>query len=271
MEYKKEYPGVIHFEKKDHVAILTFDNPKTLNALSYDIFTSINEIFDSMYTDQDIWGVILTGAGRAFVAGADLKDPKLSVSDPSKIPPVERRESLLRIHMTLNKIAEFPRPVIAAINGYALGGGAELGLCCDFRIASSKAKIGFPEGILGGIPGYTGPSRAVRIMGVTAAKEMIFDARHYTAEEALRLGYLSQVVEPEELLPTCEAFMARMLKASPLSLKYGKLMCDRCAEMSLQSSLEFERLIIGTLGTSEDWKEGIAAFQERRTPEFIGK
>lgn len=139
MEYKNEYPGVIHFEKKEHVAILTFDNPKTLNALSYDIFTSINEIFD---------------------------------------------------------------------------------------------------------------------------------ARHYTAQEALRLGYLSQVVEPEELMPTCEAFMARMLKASPLSLKYGKLMCGRCAEMSLQSSLEFERLIIGTLGTSEDWKEGIAAFQERRTPEF---
>lgn len=269
MEYKKDYPGVIHFEKRDHVAYLTFDNPKTLNALSYDIFSSLNEIFDAMEQDDDVWGVILTGAGRAFVAGADLKDPKLSVSDPAKIPPVERRESLLRIHNTLNRVADFPRPVIAAINGYALGGGAELGLCCDFRIGSSKAKVGFPEGVLGGIPGYTGPSRAVRIMGVTAAKEMIYDARHYTAQEALRLGYFSQVVEPEELMSTCEQFMARMLKSSPVSLKYGKIMCDRSTEMSLRSSLEFERLLIGTLGTTDDWKEGTAAFQERRQPRFV--
>ena len=270
MKYQSEYPGVIHFEQKGHLVILTFDNQKTLNALNYDMFSSINEIFDTMENDEDVWGVILTGAGRAFVAGADLKDPKLSVSDPSQIPPVARRESLRRIHESLSRVADFPHPTLAAINGYALGGGAELGLCCDFRFGSSKAKIGFPETKLGALPAYTGPSRAIRIMGVTATKEMMFTSKHYTAEEAMRLGYLSRICEPEELLTVAEEFMGEILKMAPQGVKYSKLLCDRSSEMSLRNSLEFERLLMCAVGTSEDFKEGTKAFAERRTPEFKG-
>ncbi len=269
MEYKPEYPGTIHFEKEGHIAILTLDDPKTLNALSLDILGSLNELLDTMAEDEDIRGVIITGAGRSFIAGANLKNGR--VTDPSKITAVERREELHYIHKTLNKIADFPRPVIAAINGFALGGGAELSLCCDFRIASSKAKIGFPETKLGGMPGYTGPSRAIRILGVTVAKEMIYTAKNYTAQEAKELGFVSKVVEPEELLPTCKEMLSTIVERAPLAVKYSKIMCNHSQEMSLEVSEEMERLITGILGSTCDWGEGMKAFAEKRSPVFQNK
>ena len=271
MEYQSEYPGKIHFQKKEHVAYLTFDNPKTLNALSLPMFSSINEIFDQMAQDDEIYGVIITGEGRSFIAGADLSDPSMKVTDPSNITPIARREQLLYIHRTLDKIAEFPHPVIAAINGYALGGGAELALCCDFRIASSKAKVGFPETHLGGFPGYTGPTRAMRILGVTVTKEMIYTGRHFTAQEALERGFVSKVTEPEELMSVCEEFMAQMTKQSPMGIKYGKLMCNRSLEMSPLASMEYERMLVSVVATSGDWAEGMAAFKEKRDPVFPNK
>lgn len=271
MTYEAEYPGTIHFQKKGHVAYLTFDNPKTLNALSVPIFRSMNEIFDKMAQDDDIYGVILTGAGRSFVAGADLSDLDMKVTDPSNITPIARREQLLYIHKTLDKVAEFPHPVIAAINGYALGGGAELALCCDFRIASSKAKIGFPETHLGGFPGYTGPTRGVRILGVTVMKEMMYTGRHYTAQEAKEMGFVSKVVPPEELMTACEELMSQMTVQSPMGIKYSKLMCNRSLEMSPQASMEYERMLVSVVATSEDWAEGMAAFNEKREPKFPNK
>lgn len=271
MTYQTEYPGTIHFTLKEHVAYLTFDNPGTLNALSMSVFSSLNIIFDQMAQDDEVLGVILTGAGRSFVAGADLSDPNMRVTDPANITPVMRREQLLYIHKTLDKIAEFPHPVIAAINGYALGGGAELALCCDFRIASEKAKIGLPETHLGGIPGYTGPTRAMRILGVTVTKEMIYTGRHYTAQEAREMGFVSRVVSAEELLPACEALMGQMLKQSPVGIKYGKLMCNRSLEMSPAASMEYERMLVGVLATSQDWAEGMNAFKEKREPVFPNK
>lgn len=268
MEYKTEYPGVIHFEKKNHIAYLTFDNPKTLNALSLDIFNSLNELLDAMSQDDDVLGVIFTGAGRSFVAGADLADPKLKCTNPAEIPPVAKHEQLVFVHNTMNKIAAFRCPTVAAINGYALGGGAELSLCCDFRIASTKAKIGFPEVHLGGIPGYTGPSRAVRVLGVAQAKEMIFTGRHFKAEEAKELGFVSKVVEPEELIPACEELLGYMIKQAPQAVRYAKILCNQAEDMSLEACLEQERLIASVMQSTRDFAEGMRAFNEKRDPVF---
>ena len=270
MAYKSEYPGIIHFEQKGHVVYLTFDNPARLNALNMDMFHSINEIFDEMEDDEDVWGVVLTGAGRSFISGADLKGDDLIKAETAPCL-LDKRKRKMFIHRSLARIANFPRPTIAAINGYALGGGAELALNCDFRIVSTKAKIGFPESKLGNIPGYTGPSRAVKIMGVTSAKEMIFTGAMYSAEEAKDLGFCRIVCEPEELMPTVDKFMGTLMERAPLALKFGKLMCDRATEMSMESPLEYERLVQMLLTATEDNKEGFAAFREKRPPHFINR
>ena len=269
MEYKKDYQG-FHFEKKDRKAIITFDNPRTLNALSYECFASLNELFDQLYRDREIWGLIFTGAGRSFIAGADLSG--LPHFDASKESAAEHyRDDKKYIHDTYNKIANYERPTICAINGYALGGGAELALCCDVRIASTKAKIGFPEVNLGGIPGYTGPSRATKILGPAVTKEMMFSGRHYTAEEAKDLRFVSKVVEPEQLMPEAEKMMDEFLARAPIAIKATKLMIDRCQEMSYMSSLEYERLLTYLCSTTHDFEEGMTAFAEKRKPRFENK
>lgn len=271
MAYKEEYPGLL-FEKKGHIAYVTFNNPKVLNAISYFMFDSLNELFDEMDKDRDVWAVILTGAGeKSFMAGADLKGDATKVADKNAQPyfPAEANRDFRRyIHATYNKIANFERPTVAAINGYCLGGGAELALCCDFRIASTRAKIGYPEVNIGAIAAYVGVTRASRILGPTAAKEMLMSGKHYTAEEALRLGYVSRVVEPENLIPACEELLSDMLQRAPIAVKFTKIMVDRCLEMSYQSSCEFERVLCSMVCASDDYTEGITAFAEKRKPNW---
>ena len=263
MAYKEEYKG-LRFEKKGHVAYITFDNPRNLNALSYFVFESINQLFDEMRKDRDIWGVILTGAGRSFVAGADLAGfPEAEYYKSEFL-----RDSIVYVHDTLNKIADFERPTIAAINGFALGGGAELALCCDIRIASETAKIGFPEARLGGMPLYTGPSRATKILGPGVTKLMVFTARHFTAQEAKELGFVTYVYEPDELMAGAEALMAEIISRGPIGLKFAKITIDKCDEMSYQASLEMQRLLHPMLFESEDAKEGLKAFLDKRKYEF---
>ena len=267
-EYKSEYPGVIHFEKKGHVAYLRFDNPKNLNALSEDMLSSLDKIFTILPDDDDIWGVIMTGTGRSFISGADLSGSKMSDFDV-KGPIYKRRLFRKYVHDIFNKVYDYPNPVIAAINGYALGGGAELALCCDIRIASSTAKIGFPEPRLGNFPGYEGPTRAMRQMPMAGLKEMLFPARHFLASEAKELGYCSRVVEPENLMAACEELMGIIVAQAPIAVQYSKLMCNRGIEMSVDACLEYERMLTATLTTTEDWKEGMAAFHEKRKPVFV--
>lgn len=270
MEYKNQYPGAINFVKKGHVAYLTFNNPKTLNSLSYDMFMSINEIFDTMREDGDIWGVILTGEGRSFIAGADLSDSRMQTADFSGANVLrDVRRNL--IHDCLKHILDFERPVIAAINGYCLGGGAELATCCDFRIASSKARIGYPEVKLGGIPAYLGVTQAMRVMPAAAAKEMLMTGKHYTAQEAKELGFVSRVVEPEELMAAAEELMASITRNAPLAVKYCKICADRSVEMSVNASSELECLIAALLASTKDNKEGKAAFHEKREPVWLGE
>lgn len=263
MAYKDHYEG-IDFEIRDGIAYLTFNNPKTLNAVSYATMTSWMEIFSLMKQDREIRGVILTGAGRSFIAGADLKD--LPVFD--YFQPEAKRDSNTFVHDAYNMIANFDRPTLAAINGFALGGGAELALCCDIRIASTKAKFGFPEVGLGAFPAYTGASRAVKLLGVSVAKEMIMTGKHYDAETCMRWNVYSHVTEPEDLMPTAEDLMRHIARQAPIAVKYGKLMCDRAAEMSYQASLEYENMLVSILTTSDDFKEGVSAFLEKRKPVF---
>jgi enoyl-CoA hydratase len=268
--YKEHYDG-IDFAMKEHVVSLTFNNPSTLNSLSYDVFMSINEIFETMTNDDNVWGVIITGAGdKSFIAGADLSDKRMQGAN-FKGPVTLREVRRNIVHDSLRHILDFERPVIAAINGYCLGGGAELASCCDFRIASKKAKIGYPEVKLGGIPAYLGVTQAMRIMPPASAKEMLMTGIHYTADEALRLGFVSKVVEPDELIQAAEAFMADITKNAPLAIKYCKICADRCMEMSLNSSSEMECLIAAILATTEDGKEGKAAFHEKRQPVWAGR
>lgn len=146
-----------------------------------------------------------------------------------------------------------------------------LATCCDFRIASSSAKIGYPEVKLGGIPAYLGVTQAMRVLSPAATKEMLMTGKHYTADEALRLGFVSRVVEHENLMSEAEAFMKDIIRNAPIAIKYLKICADRCMEMSLNSSSELECLIAGVLATTEDGKEGKAAFHEKRPPEWKGR
>ena len=270
MAYRDAYEG-LKFEKKGHVGYIYMDDPKTLNSMSYAMMDSFNALFDDMKADRDIWGVILTGAGdRSFCAGANLKGKAGSGKSAfNEYFPIEQnRDFRLYIAYTFNHVKDFERPIIAAINGYALGAGAEIAACCDIRIASENAKIGYPEVNVGGIAAYTGVTRATRILSNSAAKEMLFTGRHYPAAEAKDLGFVSRVVPQDQLMATAEAIMADIVSKAPIAVKYTKIMIDRCVEMSYDASLEFERALVGITSESEDFVEGMKAFAEKRKPEF---
>lgn len=269
--YQNEYPGLL-FEKRGPIAYIRFYNPGRLNAISYTMFDSLNTLFDTMDGDRTLRAVILTGEGeRSFMAGADLKGGATKVADKSAQPyfPAEANRDFRRyIHRTYTKIANFERPTMAAINGYCLGGGAELALYCDFRIASKNAKIGYPEVNIGAIAGYVGITRATRILGPTVAKRMLMSGTHFTAEEALKMGFVSDVVDQADLIPTCEAFLKDMIEKAPIAVKFTKIAVDRCAEMSYEASCEFERVLTSFVCASEDYTEGVTAFAEKRKPQW---
>lgn len=269
MAYKESYEGLI-FEKKGHVGYLKLNNPKSLNAISYAMFDSLNQLLDDMNEDRDLWGLILTGEGnRSFCAGADLKgSASKGKSAFGGFPLESNREFRVYVHYTFKHFRDFPRPTIAAINGYALGGGAELAACCDIRIASENAKIGYPEVNVGGIAAYTGVTQAARILSNASCKEMLFTGKHYPAAEAKELGFVSRVVPQDKLMETAEGIMGDIVDKSPIAVKYTKIMVDRCLEMSYDASLEFERALVGITSESQDFVEGMNAAVEKRKPQF---
>lgn len=270
MAYREEYPGLI-FEKKRHVGYIKMNDPKTLNSMSYEMMDSLNNLLDDMKADRDVWGVILTGEGeRAFCAGANLKKGagkgKSAFND--YFPLEQNRDFRMYIAYTFNHFKDFERPTIAAINGYALGAGAEIAACCDIRIASENAKIGYPEVNVGGIAAYTGVTRLSRIVSNSACKEMLFTGKHYTAEEVEKFGFISRITEKGKVVEEAEKIMADIVSKAPIAVKYTKIMVDRCLEMSYDASLEFERALVGITTESEDFVEGMTAFAEKRKPEF---
>ena len=247
------------------IAIITLDNPP-VNVLSPKVLEELGEAVDQIAKDVSAKGVVITAAGtNAFCAGADVK--AFAAMGPEKVP-----EMIKLGHSTFNKIEHIDRPVIAAINGLALGGGCELTLACDIRVSSDRARFSQPEVTLGLIPGWGGTQRLSRLIGPAKAKEMIYTGQMVSAQEAFRIGLVNKVVpDGEELRASMDILRVIIAKASPLAVKIAKRAINQGMQKSLSEGLEIEIRAIQEIATSEDLKEGIQAFMQKRPAKFEGK
>ncbi|HEY3155124.1 MAG TPA: enoyl-CoA hydratase-related protein [Candidatus Eisenbacteria bacterium] len=249
---------------KDRIARVTVNRPKVLNALNERTVREIHAVFASLRDNPDVGVVILTGSGeKAFVAGADINE--LAV-----MTPLQGEASSRLGQAALREIELLGKPVIAAINGFALGGGCELALACHIRFASENAKLGLPEVGLGIIPGYGGTQRLPRIVGLGLALELITTARMIDAQEALRIGLVNRVLPPAELLPHCEKVAGEILSRGALAIRYAMDAAIRGLETDLTQGLEREAGHFGLLAATKDMHEGLKAFLEKRKPTFTG-
>lgn len=252
-------------EIKEGIATVTVNRPKALNALNAETVAELDDVFTDLRDDANARAVILIGAGdRAFVSGADIKEL-------SALTTVEAKEYINRGQAVLEKIENLGKPTLAAINGYALGGGLELAMACTLRVASEKARLGQPEVMLGIIPGYGGTQRLPRLVGRAKAMEMILTGDMIDAAEALQLGLVNKVVPPEELIPEAEKLLKTILSRGPLAVAYALEAINKGLDMPLAEAIAFEGNLISVLFSSADRTEGCRAFLEKRNPEFKGK
>ena len=245
-------------EKEDHLAIVTINRPKALNALNSETLNDINAVLDDLEKDNNIYAVILTGAGeKSFVAGADIAEMKdLNEEEGRKFG--ELGNKVFRRLETLDK------PVIAAINGFALGGGCEISMACDIRIASETAVFGQPEVGLGITPGFGGTQRLARIVGIGRAKEIIYSAQNINADEAYRIGLVNKVVPLEELMTTAKKLAGKIMRNAPIAVKLCKDAIDRGMQVDIDTAVAIEAEDFGKCFATEDQTEGMTAFLERR-------
>jgi len=247
------------------ISTITIDRPKALNALNADTLNELEQAIDRAAGDDAVRVVILTGAGdKAFVAGADISE--LATLDPDGAAQVARRGQHL-----FRKIERLGKPVIAAINGFALGGGCELALSCSLRVASESARLGLPEVKLGVIPGYGGTQRLPRLVGRGVALELITTGEFVKADRALAIGLVNHVVAAEELLPFCRALAEKMVAVGPLAIRAALQSVDEGLDVPLDEGLAREARAFGALFGTADAREGIAAFLEKRAASFRGK
>ena len=251
----------IEVKVEDGIALVKMNRPKALNALNNDTLNELVSIFDTLKEDESVLGVIVTGEGKGFVAGADIVQMQNYKS-------TEGRNYADFAQSVFNKIESLEKPVIAAVNGYALGGGNELALSCDIRIASEKAVFGQPEVGLGIIPCFGGTQRLPRLVGSGLAKEMIFTGRHVKAEEALSIGLVNKVVEPEVLVEESVNMMKSILKNASKAVGFAKVSINRGLEMDIQNGLELEKDVAALCFATEDKDEGMNAFVEKRKAQF---
>lgn len=253
------------YEKKDDMGVLTVNRPDKLNALSNELTEELESFLDEAEKDADLRVLVITGAGeKAFVAGADINE--LVERDAIMGRDVSRfRQDLF------SRIENLPIPVIAAVNGYALGGGLELALACNIRIASEKVQFGAPEVKLGIIPGDGGTQRLPRLIGLGRAMELVLTGDFIDAAEAYRIGLVNRVVPHEELMENVMALAKKIASRPPLAVKYAKEAVNRSQEGDTASGYALESYLHALACTTEDKKEGVAAFLEKRKGEFKGK
>ena len=253
------------FELRDGIAIVTVNRPDKLNALNDLVITELGQVAERVGTDADIRGVILTGAGaKAFVAGADIAE--LGQADMETARALSTKGSRVFRHFE-----QCLKPVIAAVNGFALGGGCELAMACHLRIASENAKFGQPEVKLGTCPGYGGTVRLPRLVGRGRATELLLTGGMIDAQEALRIGLVNRVVPQDQLLAEAEKLVRAMLEQGPLAVAMCLQMVDDQEHLALDDALALESRRFGELAGTADFREGTGAFLAKRKPEFKGK
>lgn len=259
---------MIIYNKEDGIAFITFNRPDKRNALNHEIMEEIETALVDAEKDSEISAVILTGGDKYFVSGTDM-DFLLGEEDnqtPQKIYRIHHQSQSLYRYLTI-----YTKPTIAAIAGYAFGGGLELALCCDFRIAAHDTKLGTPEIKVGIIPGAGGTQRLTRLIGITKAKELILTGDPISAEEAYQFGLLNKVVDNKNLMAETKDFAIKFRSLPRYSIEMAKSIIDTGVNMGLKEALELERLAFSMLYSTKDQKEGLKAFLEKRAPKFRGK
>jgi len=253
------------YEKKNQIGYITFNRPKVLNALNRRTIEELAHCLATARDDPEVRVLILTGAGeKSFVAGADI-------NELAQRTPVDGKEFSLYGQFVLHMLETLGKPSLAAINGFALGGGCELALACTLRIASKTAQLGQPEVKLGILPGYGGSQRLARLCGKGAAHELILTGERISAEEALRIGLVNRVTEPAELIPTAEAIAQKIIANAPLAVKFAMEAVEHGMEMPQEEGLFLEATLFGLCCATEDMREGTRAFLEKRPARFKGR
>ena len=253
------------FEARDGIAFVTVNRPDKLNALNDQVMAELADAVERITTTSDVRGVLITGAGpKAFIAGADI-------GDLSRQGPFDGKARAMRGQAVLRRLETCGKPVIAAVNGYALGGGCELAMACHLRIASDTAKFGQPEVKLGIAPGYGGTQRLPRLVGKGVALQLILTGEMIDAQEAYRIGLVNKVVPAAELLAESEKLLRGILAMAPLAVRLCLEAVDQGFEMTLDEGLLLEANHFGLLAATNDMKEGTQAFLDKRPPRFEGR
>jgi enoyl-CoA hydratase/carnithine racemase len=253
------------YEKKGAIAYVTLNRPKVLNALNKRTWEDLRAAFENARDETTVRGIILTGAGdKAFIAGADI-------SELATITAVEAEKSSTYGQEVLNLVENLGKPVIAAVNGFALGGGCETAMACTIRVAAENAKFGQPEVKLGVIPGGGGTQRLPRLVGKGRALQLILTGEIITAQEAYRIGLVNEVVPSADLITRAEAMLNQIFANAPIAVKYSLEAVNRGLEASQAEGLTLEASLFGLCAGTDDKKEGTQAFLEKRKPQFQGK
>jgi len=244
------------YEVKDHVAIITLNRPDSLNALNLDLLGDLDKVISQAENDLDVYVLIITGAGRSFVAGADIMQMK-------DLEPNEAKTFGKYGSSVFSKIEAISKPVIAAVNGFALGGGCELAMACDIRVAGTKAKFGQPEVSLGVIPGFGGTQRLPRIVGLAKAKELIYTGQTVSAEEALRIGLVNHVVPDDELMSQAMELAVKIARNAQIAVRQSKMAINKGMQCDVLTGMAIEMQAFALCFSTEDQKEAMTAFVDK--------